>query len=1084
MSDEMDEIWTLYADDGAQSLDTVEEALLRLNEQVSDAETIALLFRAIHTFKGNARVLGLGIIEARAHITEDLIGLVRDEGVPLDSEMLALLLEAADALRGMLEDSVANRRDVDADADGDLARRMTEKFERCRAGEEPVAPSPASADASAPSLTPPPSGDVGSPPLPQAGEGEKKRRSRKKAPLPPPRFARNPRRAGEAGAGEGAEPCEAGEGDADPNPDLPPESVIFDPPPADTLANDSMYREIFAGMVHDVMREMRQAVDGYDAAPHAAQGTLRSEAERLRYAAGQIGMPEWPDVMAAFLDLSDASAGETLALLARMDDMAARDFAAAGAVSAGGSDVRRFFDALEPLLSAVSSFGAQVAAGESVDSDDVAHVTDEIKALAEPLGLVRVVDVAGRLAAHPDAREFRKLELQFYEELASVEALTPDEVRGAKVQPAAVLRGWCADRVFESLLELGTHLDHVRKSENVCTECDRINELMRHLYHACHHYGIETAAHLTMSLVDLFARVQSGEMAPDPVLLHIARSFVASMELVFDAVGSGDAPDMGAIEKLFEEAATVTFTASGTASSSAIEARLGLPKSFHKVLTPESCKAAQTALDDGQHFYIIRADLNQDEEVAGKFLEWINSGIAAVISNVTVFQGDVTLFDFLLATPMGETHLAEAMAVLDPKGSALRVEMALSDRRRGGDGIQAAAGDVVAPEDSSGRAISQDTMSGDMLEAIGEAVAGQAMVHHMLTGLIEEDLVRAVETEIRKAGGEWSAAQGAVRRTLEGFTGRIEQALQAEAQLNTQLARLQEEAIAVRTRSATLLLKPLEAFAEAAARQNGRQVAVSCSGEDLVLDHTMLESLKGPLRGLLTFCATRSIETPDARVAKGKDGRGRIRVGLVRQDDHVAVTVEDDGDAAAGADEFADIQAGLRGQGGDLRVVALPTGGMRFHVTMPMAMVVLDGMVVRVGEVRYVVPLDAIQRIVHSPSQDIMRVSADHGRTMLKLGQEDVVPVGFLETGAAADDGVGLLAAPDAGDSRHLFVVVGKLARRVAVSVDELIGQQVVLVRPLQGYLSGIRGVTGCALLGGGEVGMVLDMGHVLGQAS
>jgi two-component system chemotaxis sensor kinase CheA len=69
------------------------------------------------------------------------------------------------------------------------------------------------------------------------------------------------------------------------------------------------------------------------------------------------------------------------------------------------------------------------------------------------------------------------------------------------------------------------------------------------------------------------------------------------------------------------------------------------------------------------------------------------------------------------------------------------------------------------------------------------------------------------------------------------------------------------------------------------------------------------------------------------------------------------------------------------------------------------------------------------------------------------------------------------------GDQKYLFVVAGRSTRRIALSVDELVGQQMVLIRPLQGCLSSIRGVTGCALLGSGGVGMVLDMGYVFGHA-
>jgi two-component system, chemotaxis family, sensor kinase CheA len=165
------------------------------------------------------------------------------------------------------------------------------------------------------------------------------------------------------------------------------------------------------------------------------------------------------------------------------------------------------------------------------------------------------------------------------------------------------------------------------------------------------------------------------------------------------------------------------------------------------------------------------------------------------------------------------------------------------------------------------------------------------------------------------------------------------------------------------------------------------------------------------------------------------------------------------------------------------------------HVTMPLAMVVLDGMVVRVGEVMYVVPIDAIQRIVHSRESELMRVSADEGRYMLQLDHNDVLPVQFLVRKGRGSQNNGhtehlkapepqkaaKTAAPE--EQKHLFVVAGKESRRVALSIDELIGQQMVLIRPLQGYLSAIRGVTGCALLGSGGVGMVLDMGFVLNQA-
>ena len=183
MTEEMDEIWQLFADDGGQSLDTIEEILLSQKANPSGQADIGALFRAMHTFKGNCRVLGLAHIESRAHLAEDLIGLVRDDGVALCAEMVELLLEMADALRAMLEETLVSRRDADEAASSALAERMRATFERCKAGDEaewqpkaiPVAelePEPE------PELEPEPEAKSAAAPTPAARGGGGRRRAR------------------------------------------------------------------------------------------------------------------------------------------------------------------------------------------------------------------------------------------------------------------------------------------------------------------------------------------------------------------------------------------------------------------------------------------------------------------------------------------------------------------------------------------------------------------------------------------------------------------------------------------------------------------------------------------------------------------------------------------------------------------------------------------------------------------------------------------------------------------------------------------------------------------------------------------
>lgn len=1084
MSDELSEIWTLYADDGGQSLDTVEEMLGLLKDNPSDEASIAALFRAMHTFKGNSRVLGLSVIESRAHLAEDLIGLVRDEGVPLDGEMHALLLEVGDALRAMMEQTLASRRDAEEAATADLAERMRNKARRCKAGEKPDDAPPLPAILEAPAGL---DSDAGSEPeVPHATE-----------------------------------------------PAAAPEAIIFEAQPRRRLADDPTYQEIFLGLAQDVIRQMRDVLDRFDANPDDARTALVTEAERLNYAADQIRMRNWPQAVAEFLAEALTSRVSAETAIERLEAMYGRDMArlkavlaCAGGSAAASDSAAQFFVALDPLLGDLAAFGTRLAAGEQVDADDMGELAAGLRTLAESSGFVRVADIAMRFAdAGLQADAFRRLQFLFYEELASIEEATGSCSAECPIQPTAILRAWCADHVLETLRELDECIDALKRHESLAENCENINELMRRIYHCCHHYELPTAARLAMALTDLLARAQTADSGVDPVLVHILKSFLDALELVFDTVSAGQVPDQAAIEKLLEEASNVAFITSGTMTSAAIEARLGLPKSFHKVLTPESVQVAMAALDAREHFYIIRADLNENEELGQRFFEWIGDGAATVISNVTVFEIGTTLFDFLVSSRLDEAGMAESLAGMDPQGMILKVRATLVDRQAGDAGNAAS----VAEDTGSEGMVAQDAMPADMLEAIGEIVTGQAMAHHMLSNLAEEDFVHAVESLIRTAGGDWSSARSAVRQYLLDLQEKVERLAQAEAQVAGRLDRLQEEAIAVRTRPAALLLKPLVPFGETLARQHGRQLTMTISGEELSLDSSTLEHLKGPIRSLLTFCVAESIAPAENRVAAGKNGVAHIHVALIRHEDHLVVTIDDDGigidlgqvaerarqkgwedekpsagmvlregfgrivkpGTSGGGTDLSQVLEGLRPYGGDLHVANRPNGGTSFRLTMPLAMVVMDGMVVRVGEVMYVVSIDAIQRIVHSGVDALMKVSAEDGHYMLRLGGDDVLPVQFLmRSGHTEEDPAQGFAVTDAvagtgegQQQKRLFVVAGKDSRKVALSVDELIGQQLVLIRPLQGFLSGIRGVTGCALLGSGEVGMVLDIGAILTQS-
>lgn len=592
--------------------------------------------------------------------------------------------------------------------------------------------------------------------------------------------------------------------------------------------------------------------------------------------------------------------------------------------------------------------------------------------------------------------------------------------------------------------------------------------LVRLIHHACRHYGLDMASQLAMSLLDLFGRGQAKGLAPDAILLRIARGFVDTLELVFDALREGEAPDTDRLEQLFAEATAAGFTSSGVMTATAIERKLGLPREFHRVLSPESVRAASAALGDGQHFHILRADVNSDNDLAEALFNFIGSGAVQAITNVTVFRGEETLFDFLIATALDLEDLTEALARIDPGGRRLVLTQSLLTASEDPDG------GVEEPDlqERSGETFAASDISSGVLEKIGEIAAGQAMVHGMLGELAENNLVDAIDAILRLNGQDARQARNALRSLADEMMIRLRDLAQLETQLLGQMTELQQTTAELRARPIETILRPMAAIVEAQSRRHGREARMTTSGSEMALDIALLENLKRVLRPLLL-----------ARLAQGPEAPQRLHLAIDRNDDHLAVTLEDDGGLPPDATAMQPIEAEITRSGGQLRHLKLPGGGRRFHLALPMSLVVLEGMVVGVGGTRYVLPVEAIRTILQPDPTRIMRVSAQGDQRWLRFGQDEVIAIRSLvqdqssttqKTVALAEE-VPEDPADRTDGHGNVHIVVGRAGRSVAIPVDDLVGQQLVLLRPLLGLMSGVPNVTGVALLSGGEVGMVLS---------
>lgn len=1095
---EMDEIWALFADDGSQSLDAMEECLMALQNGDEDpAPHIAALFRAVHTFKGNSRVLGLGVVESRAHVAEDLIGLVRDEGVALNKEILDLLFYAGDTLRTMLEHVAATHQDVDPVESQDLQDQLVAAVSKYggKDAHDPMAEmiAPEAADTTAP-------------------EEDVVEEAEAAMELPP-------------------EPDQDDQHDADVAIDETPEEEIAEEEVSEAsdeeiaqideselyedkvqmnMALDPVYQNIFTGMANETIDQLTGLIGNDALALDELVKKASNKASSLSYAASQLALTNWTMELEAF-DTRIKVAGNLdvpimtgmiqdlvtalKALLANgfggvQEEFVEEDVVEEVAAEGDGAieptvqvkkKVKRVTaqrsaipdDRYATIFDLIDTCYTRISSGDVPSKTDMQALADRVEKFCDVLGFTRAADIASRLNTCEDVEKFRATQLKFFEEIASIEDLLPDEDLDNTKMPSELLGEWCADNIDDTLDQILETLNAFVKEKEHAPLFRRYDRLMRQAYHTCAYYKMATGVHLALALVDLFSRAWQSGSSPAAMILRLSFSFVDKTRPIFKKSYRNEDVDLDPLDRLFEEALTAIYAQNGTVSAKTVEKRLGLPEVFRNILSPESVSSAMTAIQHRMNFYILRTDIQNDEVVAKAFFEFLKEPNLRMITNVTIFDEDNVLFDFLVATMRDETDLAARLAEIDETGEVLSIQRRLNVKEDPDNPDQdqtlAHSAEYEANEE-----VMRSTLA--MVEAIGEISAGQAMVQHMLGALTARDLMLDIDAAFREHGlvNLDPAVRAAVRSCVDNYTEQLKSAAEAEMQLTEKLAQLQQESVAVRSRSADHLLRQLSFFVVTESRKRGAVARTFTVGADVILDQMVMENLRKMIEPVL---AMRMEKEPIP---------SEYHISIQSEGDRATIVIEDDGSAAVDAVQLKTMQDHIDKEGGELRLVTLPERGVRFYLTMPLHMIVLDGMVVRVGDVNYVIPIDSILRIQQSDQSSVLDVSAKSGTAMLEVGAQNHVPIHALpgaqvsNVDAAPQTGAATTMRARTKNKLRTFVIVRNENYQMAIPVDELMGQQLVLLRPLRGVMTRIKDLSGVALLAGGEVGMVLAVNRLL----
>ena len=296
-------------------------------------------------------------------------------------------------------------------------------------------------------------------------------------------------------------------------------------------------------------------------------------------------------------------------------------------------------------------------------------------------------------------------------------------------------------------------------------------------------------------------------------------------------------------------------------------------------------------------------------------------------------------------------------------------------------------------------------------------------------------------------------------------------------------------------------------------RDTGKRIEMTTEGESTELDKTVIERLADPLIHLIRNAADHGLEAAAQRAAAGKPDVGRIHLAARQSGAEVVITITDDGRGVdrdrvrAKAEENGLIVPGqalsdaellqlifapgfstaaaitnLSGRGvgmdvvkktieglrGSLDITSTPGEGSVISLRIPLTLAIIDGLLVRVGAGRYVLPLSSVEECVElTPAQDVRST----GRSLITLRDELVPFIRLREQ----------FATGTAPDPHQKIVVVSTGHERVGLVVDQILGDHQTVIKPLSSFHADVGSFSGATILGDGGVALILDIAALVG---
>ncbi len=639
--------------------------------------------------------------------------------------------------------------------------------------------------------------------------------------------------------------------------------------------------------------------------------------------------------------------------------------------------------------------------------------------------------------------------------------------------PTATFRveaGELLEQVEQGLLDLGHRLD----------DMTLVNAVFRGLHTlkgSGAMFGFDALAAFTHHCESAFDRVRKGEVPATAELVSVILSARDHMA----ALVEGNAPQAEGDVILARLAAAVDAARGGVGGGGApVAAQAGWQLFF---------RLPADAMANGTNPLMLLDELRDLGEAEVRVRTDALPPLGQLVPNACHLGWDVTLRGDITREAIEDVFIFvmdDMTLEIAPLGEDLPVDAALTD----GEPVVVATAPAGGATPTPGRPPAATQPAGEnvrvpaerldaLMDRVGELVIAQSRLSQLANNR-HDLLLRSVTEDIERLAGE-----------------------------------LRDTMMVLRMVPVSTLFGRFRRLIHDLARDTGKSIDLRTDGETTEVDKTVIERLFDPLVHIIRNSCDHGLEPPADRIAAGKSETGLVRLSAHQAGGEVLITIVDDGRGidrervrakgeANGLIEPGQVLAdeellglifhpgfstaaqvtNLSGRGvgmdvvkrtieslrGSISVASEDGKGSTITLRIPLTLAIIEGLLIRVGDSRYVIPLSAVEECLELSLEDDLR---SRGRSLITL-RDRLVPFVRLRE---------LFASGTRPDPHQKIVVVATGRDRVGLVVDQIIGNHQTVIKSLSAFHRGVGSFSGATILGDGNVALILDVAQLVAMA-